>query len=138
MRSILDQTSSLEREDAVGTTDRRKAVSDNDGRATLADAAHVVLDDPLALVVERACRFVEDQDARVGDESTGYRDPLPLPARQATAAFADQGVVAFGKLENEFMCASKRCRVNNLIHGHSRVRERYIFADGAIEQHVFL
>jgi len=138
MRPVLDQASPLEGEDTVGATNRRKSVSDDDGRAPLADAPHVVLDDPLALVVQRACCFVEDQDAWVGNERACDCDSLPLPARQAAAAFTNQCVVAFGKLENKFMCAGKRCRMNDLIHRHSRVRERDIFAHGTIEQHVFL
>jgi hypothetical protein len=35
---------------------------------------------PLALIVERARRFVEDKDPWVGDEGAGYRDALPLAA----------------------------------------------------------
>ena len=34
--------------------------------------------DTLALVVERACRLVEDQDARIGDQRASDGDPLPL------------------------------------------------------------
>lgn len=138
MRSVLDEASPVDREDAVGAAYRRKAVSDHDSSAPLADAPHVVLDDPLALVVERARRLVEDQDARVGDEGAGDCDPLPLSAREAAAALADERIVAFGKLKNEFMCAGKRRRGNDLIHRQRRVRERDIVAHGAIEKHVFL
>lgn len=96
MRPVLDEAPAVDREDAVGTAYCRKAVSDHDGGAPLANAPHVVLDDPLALVVECARRFVEDQDARVGDEGAGDCDPLPLSAREAAAAFADKRIVAFG------------------------------------------
>ena len=45
--------------------------------------AHILLDDALAFIVERAGRLVEDQNARVRDKGAGDRDALPLAARQA-------------------------------------------------------
>ncbi len=48
--------------------------------------AHVVLDYPLAFIVQRTRRLVEDQDARIGDQRARYRDTLTLPTRQAVAA----------------------------------------------------
>ena len=45
------------------------------------DLRHVLLDDPLAFVVERAGRLVEDQDARIGDQRAGDGDALALAAR---------------------------------------------------------
>ncbi len=46
---------------------------------------HVLLDDALALVVERAGRLVEDQDARIGDQGAGDGDALALAARQGAS-----------------------------------------------------
>ena len=61
------------------------------------DLRHILLDDVFALVVERARRFVKNEDARIGDQSTGDSDPLPLSPRQAVSALADDGVVALGQ-----------------------------------------
>ena len=61
----------------------------------------------LALVVERAGRLVEDQDARIGDQRAGDGDALALAARQAAAALADDGVVALGQLEDEVVGAGE-------------------------------
>ena len=44
---------------------------------------HVLLDDALALIIERAGRLVEDQDARIDDQRAGDRDALALPAGEA-------------------------------------------------------
>ena len=53
-----------------------------------------VLDQRLALAVEARRRFVEDQDARVGEDRARDRDALALAARQPHAALADDRVVA--------------------------------------------
>jgi hypothetical protein len=66
------------------------------------------------------------------------RDTLALPAGKTTAAFADHGVVTFGQLEDEVMSARERCRRNDELDGHSRIGERDILANGAVEEHVLL
>ena len=73
----------------------------------LAISLHVLLDDPLALVVERARRLVEDQDARIGDQRARDGDALALAAGQRRAALAHDGVVAFRQLEDEFVRAGE-------------------------------
>jgi len=61
----------------------------------MANLPHVVLNDLFRFVVERAGGFVENQDARVGDQGAGDGDALALSARQACAVFSDFSVVAF-------------------------------------------
>ena len=58
----------------------RQAMRNDEHGAAMRDLRHILLDDPLALVVERTRRLVEDEDARIGDERAGDRNPLPLPA----------------------------------------------------------
>ena len=70
------------RDDAVGAPHGREPVRDDEHRAPLGDLAHVLLDDALALVIERARRLVEDQDARIGDQRARDGDALALAARQ--------------------------------------------------------
>src|SRR5947199_344476 len=84
-------TTALQRDDTVGGAHGGKPMSDDQHRASFGDLLHVVLDDPLALVVQRAGRLVEDQDARVGGERAGNRDTLALAAGQRRAALADDG-----------------------------------------------
>ena len=86
---------------------RRQPVGDDDDRAAGGDALHVLLDDPLALVIELARRLVEDQDARVLHQGAGDGDALALPARQSGAAFADDRVVALGQFEDEAVRAGE-------------------------------
>ena len=55
------------------------------------------LDHALALGVEGARRLVEEQQRRVLEDGAGDRDALPLSARQAHAALAQEGAVALGQ-----------------------------------------
>ena len=70
-------------DDPVRLPHRAQAVRDDDHRAALADRRHVALEDRLALVVERAGRLVEDQDARIGEQRAGDGDALALAAAEA-------------------------------------------------------
>src|ERR1700739_655946 len=60
MRAVLDEPASLDRDDAVGSTNGRQSVSDDQDGAPAGYFSHVFMDDPLARVVQRACRLVED------------------------------------------------------------------------------
>jgi hypothetical protein len=60
---------------------RREPVRDDEDGAAPRDLRHVVLDYSLALVIERAGRLVENEDARIGNERAPNRDPLLLSAR---------------------------------------------------------
>ncbi len=71
--------SSLHDDNPVGSSDGREPVSNDQHRASTTDASHVVLDDLLGLVVERAGRFVEDEDARIADEGARDCNALTLP-----------------------------------------------------------
>ena len=51
---------------------------DDEHRSAARDLRHVLLNSALALVVERACRLIENEDARVGNQRAGDGDALPL------------------------------------------------------------
>ena len=92
-------------EDTVAAAHGGQAVRDDDHRAALDDLAHVVLDDALAFVVQRAGRLVQDQDARPGRQGAGDGDALTLPAGQVGAALLDGRVVALRQPGNELVRA---------------------------------
>src|SRR5262245_36077449 len=79
--AVLDQTAPIEGDDAVREPHGREPVGDDEDGAPLCDLVHVLLNDPLALVIEGAGRLVEDENARIGDESAGDGDALALAAR---------------------------------------------------------
>ena len=83
-------------------------MGDDENRAPFGDLRHVLLDDPLAFIIERARGLVEDQNTRLAQERARNRDALALAARKAAAAFADDRVVALRQLEDEVMSAGER------------------------------
>ena len=72
-----------------------------------ADQRHVLLDDALAFVVERARRLVENEHARLAGERASDGDALALAAGQGGAALADDGVVGLRQLQDELVCSRK-------------------------------
>src|SRR5260221_7187266 len=92
--AVFDKAAAVDGDDAVAAADGREPVRDDEHRSPAADLLHALLDDALALVIERARRLVENEDARIGDERARDRQPLLLAAREAAAALADDRVVA--------------------------------------------
>src|SRR5258706_7854082 len=101
--AILDDLAALDGDDAVGQTHRGEPVGDDQDGPAGTDPAHVLLDDPLALIVERARRLVEDQDARTGSKRSRDGNALTLAAREQHAPVADRRVVALRQLEDELV-----------------------------------
>src|SRR5262249_43788139 len=96
--AVFDDAAAFDGDDAIGVTNSRKPVGDDDHGPPFRYLLHVLVNDPLALVVERARRFVENQDARISDEGARDRNALALAAREARPALADDRVVAERKL----------------------------------------
>ena len=109
VRAILDQTATIDGDDAIRHPQRGEPMRDDEDRSSASNLRHILLNDALALVVERACRLVENEDAWVGNQRAGDGDPLPLAARQAAAPLADDCVIALGQFENEVVGACE-CR----------------------------
>ncbi len=81
--AIFDETSTVERQDAVGKANGGQTVGDNEHCAPLSDLRHVLLDDALALIVKRARGFVENHDAWIAHQRSSNRDALALTAGKA-------------------------------------------------------
>ena len=100
--AALDDEALFDNKDLVGAADGGKAVRDDEGGAALHELLQAGLDHGFGFGVERACGFIEDEDARLGEQGAGNRQALTLAARKLDAAFANDGVVtireAFGEL----------------------------------------
>ena len=81
MRAHFNDLPVIHDHNAVGIAHRRQTVGNDDDRATFANGFHVVLNDAFRFIIQRASRFVKNQNAWVGDERTCNRDALPLPTR---------------------------------------------------------
>ena len=82
---LADRTkpAALEQQHPVAGLQHRRAVGDQDDRASLARAADVGEQMRLGRGVQGAGRLVEDQDARVADDRARDGQELALPQRQA-------------------------------------------------------
>ena len=99
----LSDPSVLQDDDPVRVLDRREAMGDEEDRALPAQAVDRGLDGALGLGVERARRFVEDQDRSLGEDGPGDRHPLALAAREPEPELAGHRVVALGQPFDELV-----------------------------------
>src|SRR5262249_22096684 len=136
--TVLRQPAAIDGDDAVSPAHRGEAIGNNEDRPTLGDLPHVVLDNPLALVIERAGRLVEDHDARIGDESPGDGNALALATREAAAALAHDSVVALRQFQDEIVRARKCRRGDDTFDRNARVGQRDVVPHRTVEQDIFL
>ena len=138
MRAGFDDAAFVHDDDAVGLAHGRQAVGNDEHGAALADVLHVALDDGLRLVVQGAGGFVQDEDAGVGEQGAGDGDALALPAREAAALFAHQGVVAFGQFADEVVGSGQLGGVHYGFNRGGGVGNGDVLAHAAVKEQVFL
>src|SRR5450759_2418414 len=128
MVTVFDDAAAFDGDDAIGIANRRQTVGNDEDRPAGGDLLHVLLDGPLAFIIQRARCLVKDQDTWIRDEGAGNGDALALAARQAAAPLADHGVIALRKLQDEVVRTGKRGRGDDAIHRHRRIGEGNVFA----------
>src|SRR5262249_26772351 len=89
VRADADDFAGVEADDHVGVDDGDEAMGDHKGRAVLRKGLQRGADFVLAVTVDLAHRFVENQDRRLAQNRPGDRDALLLPAGKAHAVLAD-------------------------------------------------
>ena len=94
MPALLDDVAIFQHQNPAGVGDGAEPVGDHKTGAALHQSLHAALDQPLGFGVEIAGGFIENQDARVGQDRPGDGDSLALPAGEFHAALADQRVVS--------------------------------------------
>src|SRR5258708_19918169 len=85
VRPILHQPATIDRDDPMASAHGRKAVRDDEYGTPLGDALHIILNDALALIVQRTGGLVKDQNAGIGHQGPADRDSLPLPPSKPAA-----------------------------------------------------
>jgi hypothetical protein len=103
MGAGFDDAAVFHDDDAVGALHGRQAVRDDDGGAADHRRLQRALHQALGLGVERAGRFVEQQQRRIFQQGARDRDALALAAGQAHAALAQEGAVALRQALDEFV-----------------------------------
>src|SRR5690606_3596556 len=83
---------SMEYEDAIGISDGRKAVRDDDGGAPLRRVMHRALQLGLGLAIDIGRRFVENQEGAIVIDGAGKGEELPLTCAKVLATFTHDAV----------------------------------------------
>src|SRR6185437_4160569 len=136
--AAFNDSAAFEHEDLIGAANRGKAMGDHKRGPAAHQIAEAFLDQGLGFGIEARCGFVENQDARVGQDRSRNGNALFLTSRELDAALADNRVVAvletFGKLVHARRAAGRE----DFVFSSPRAAERDVFADRAIEEKRFL
>ena len=117
MRPRLDNGSSLDHQDHIGSQDGGETVGDRQGGAVLHQWFKRRLDEPLRTCIERAGRLIQDQDARFLEEDAGNRQALLLAAGELVAALPDDGLVPLSEFHDASMNGGRLSGGNELLVG---------------------
>jgi hypothetical protein len=101
MIALLHDPPAVHDDDLVRVADRREAVRDDERGAAVTQPRHRLLDEHLGPRIYVARRFVEDEDARIGEERAGDGDELALAGRYVGRFLFKHRVVPVGKRADE-------------------------------------
>ena len=118
----------------IGAADGREAVGNDEGRAPLHQLTEPGLDHGFGLGVERTGGLIENENARLGQQSAGDREPLALAAGELDAALADDGVVGIREALGKLVHAGRAAGEEKLLFGGVGARKEDVFADRAVEE----
>ena len=82
MRAALDDAAVFDHQNLFGAADGGEAVRDHEGGASLHQVREAFLDGGFGFGVEAGGGFVQNQDARVGQDGAGDGDALALARRR--------------------------------------------------------
>src|SRR3954463_14864205 len=94
MIAHLGDHSFFQDDNRVRLANRAQAMGDHYRGLSFRHSPQVILDRPLGFGVERAGRFIENQDRRIIVKSARNRDPLSLSAGKGESGFANFRFVA--------------------------------------------
>src|SRR5208337_85448 len=124
----------LHDQDLLGAAYGGKTVRDNEGGAAAHQVTQPLLNERLRFGIKTGRSFVENQDARVGQDGAGDGDALLLAAGKLHAAFPDHGVVFLLERFREFIHTRDAAGRKDLFLGGVGPGVGDVFANGAVEQ----
>src|ERR1043166_5978037 len=107
MGSALVKLPVFELEDLVGMAHGAEPVSDYERRPLLEQPFQRLLNDRFGVRIHRTCRLVENQDARVGDQSARDAHELALSLTQIGAPLSHLRLEAFLQPHENVMTAER-------------------------------
>src|SRR5437660_8211387 len=116
--AALDDPAFGQHHDEVRMPHRCEAMRDHEDGAMGHQPVDGLLHEALRFGVERARRFVENQDRRIAQQRARDCDALALPAAESRAALAQHRVIAFRQTHDEFVRISGARRGADVREGH--------------------
>jgi len=117
---------------------RREAVRNDEHGTVRHEALDRLLYEPFRFGVERAGRFVENEDRRIAEQRARDGDALALATAEPRAAFAKHRVVGLGQPHDEFVGIRRAGRGTHLIERHILQAVGDVREHRVVEQHRFL
>ena len=125
-------------QDLVAVGQRGEPVRDDDHRPPAGDTQEIGTDDRLALRIQGAGRFIEDEDARIVDQRARDRQPLLLTAREVGRSFLDIGIVAVRHPLDELVGAGQMRGAHDVGEVEPGAAGNDVVADRSTEQEIVL
>lgn len=138
VRADFDDASVLHHHNLIGMTNRAQPVGDDEACAPLHQPLQRFLDHRLALAVEVAGRFIEDEYARISEQRTGDGDALLLPTREPHTTLADESFIPALELADEPIGVGRPRSADQLLIGCATARIANVLADCAIKEKYIL
>ena len=82
VRPFFDNFALVDHINPMGWPHRAEPMRDDEDGSSLANLRHVLLDDGFGFVIQCARRFIENQNARIGDQGSCDGNALPLSTRE--------------------------------------------------------
>ena len=134
MRALLDNFAVVNDENEVGIAHGGETVRDDYRGAAVDYRVYGGLYLLLRYRVDRCCRLVEHEDARVGEDRAGEGQQLLFAGGEHVAALADVGLKPVFKLIHHALRRDKLQRAADILVGRVRVAVEQVLAHGAGEE----
>ena len=101
MRALFDNLAVVDHYHPIGITDGAQAVRDHEAGAALHQSQQRFLNARLGAGIDAARRFVEDQDAGVGQHRARNRQQLALALTEVAGSFREKRLITVRQLPDE-------------------------------------
>src|ERR687892_2130421 len=103
MAALSNQFALFQYKNAISSHNLCKSMRDQQRCPPSKNPPHRPLDLVFGITIDCARRVIDNQDAWIGQESSGNGNSLALSARKGHTALTDNRLVAVWKIHNEFM-----------------------------------
>lgn len=138
MAPDVGDLAAIDHKDRIGIDKRGQPVRHDNHGAALGDFAQILPQDRFAVGVQRTGGFIQDQEFRIGDQSTGDRQALLLAAGKVGGIFLQHGFEPARQPLDELFGAGDARDLDDLLDAGIGPGGCDIVADRTAEQKIIL